>query len=216
MKQFGFAYIIKTKQTVSGYMMFVGMMVNHGGSVNLHGKPLFIGHFLRPQNNPQEKQMRFTWNDESWGITQKSFMSLRDELARRWGHRIAVLEVPTSENICGFLIVDETDGSCVFTGDGFRTDRGGEGGRGYAAAISLLRIFGFGPSVPFYPEQISYLEYPRQDFTEWKKHFVKKIEDDLNQCEDDEEYPFEFKKYSKIDILPALKRRGFPDLSRDR
>jgi len=85
--------------------------------------------------------MRVSINQEALGITERSLKVLRDEIARRVDHELIVLEIPTSDITCGYLIVDRTLNEAVFTGDGFRTDGGGEGGAGYRAAEAYLDIF---------------------------------------------------------------------------
>ena len=82
--------------------------------------------------------------EETFGITQKSLKSLRDTLARSIDHRICVVEIITNELLCGFLIFDRDTGIVTFTGDGFRTDGGGEGGAGYRSAQALFDLFGIG------------------------------------------------------------------------
>ena len=85
--------------------------------------------------------MRVSMNQEALGITERSLKVLRDQIARRVDHDLMVLEIPTSDITCGYLIVDRTLNEAVFTGDGFRTDGGGEGGAGYRAAQAYLDIF---------------------------------------------------------------------------
>ena len=85
--------------------------------------------------------MRVSMNQEALGITERSLKVLRDEIARRVDHDLMVLEIPTSDITCGYLIVDRTAREAVFTGDGFRTDGGGEGGAGYRAAEAYLDLF---------------------------------------------------------------------------
>ena len=85
--------------------------------------------------------MRVSLDEKALGITARSLKVLRDEIARRVDHELIVLEIPTSDITCGYLIVDRTLNEAVFTGDGFRTDGGGEGGAGYRAAEAYLDIF---------------------------------------------------------------------------
>jgi len=85
--------------------------------------------------------MRATLDQEALGITERSLKVLRDEIARRVDDDLMVLEIPTSEITCGYLILDRTLNEAVFTGDGFRTDGGGEGSAGYRAAEAYLDIF---------------------------------------------------------------------------
>jgi len=79
---------------------------------------------------------------ETFGITQKSLKLFRDEICKRIEHEIAIFCVPTADIVCGFLIVDKTTNDLTWTGDGFRSDEGGEGGAGYRTARELLRILG--------------------------------------------------------------------------
>ena len=89
--------------------------------------------------------MKARLDQEALGITERSLKVLRDEIARRVDHDLMVLEIPTSDITCGYLIVDRTAREAVFTGDGFRTDGGGEGGAGYRAAEAYLDIFRLKP-----------------------------------------------------------------------
>jgi len=82
------------------------------------------------------------FEEETFGITQRSLKMLRDSLAQMIGHRLVVFEIPTSDLCCGFLILDWEWQSATFTGDGFRMDRAGEGGAGYKTAEVLFRLFG--------------------------------------------------------------------------
>lgn len=84
-------------------------------------------------------------DEETFGITVKSLKMLRNELARRIEHSIRVYQIRTSELCCGFLILDFTNLEAVWSGDGFRTDNGGEGGAGYRSAVALLKIYGIIP-----------------------------------------------------------------------
>ena len=81
------------------------------------------------------------FDENSFGITQRSLKILRDSLAQRMNHHIAVVEVPTNDLCCGFLILDRDLNEAIFTGDGFRTDGGGEGGAGYRSAEALFSLF---------------------------------------------------------------------------
>jgi len=85
--------------------------------------------------------MRVSLDEKALGITARSLKVLRDEIARRVDHELIVLEIPTSDITCGYLIVDRSLNEAVFTGDGFRTDGGGEGGAGYRAAEAYLDLF---------------------------------------------------------------------------
>jgi len=80
--------------------------------------------------------------EDALGITQRSLKVLRDTIARSMDHRLAVVEVETSDITCGYLILDADTGIATFTGDGFRHDSGGEGGAGYRSALKLIDLFG--------------------------------------------------------------------------
>jgi hypothetical protein len=86
------------------------------------------------------RQVNFDVN--SFGITQMSLKMLRDALAQGMAHHIKVVEVPTNDLCCGFFIFDRELRSAVWTGDGFRTDRAGEGGEGYRSAEALFNLYG--------------------------------------------------------------------------
>lgn len=79
---------------------------------------------------------------ETFGITGKSLKMLRNAIADNLHDEILVLEIPTEYILCGFLLLNRTKGTAVWSGDGFRTDKGGEGGRGYSAATRMMDIFG--------------------------------------------------------------------------
>lgn len=89
--------------------------------------------------------IKVSLDENALGITERSLRNLRNEVARRLDHELIVLEIPTSEITCGYLIIDRTANEAVFTGDGFRTDGGGEGGAGYRAARACLAVFGIKP-----------------------------------------------------------------------
>ena len=86
--------------------------------------------------------MKILIDGETFGNTLKSLERLRNELAERIQHKISIHRVHTHDICCGFLIYDNTTKEAVWTGDGFRTDRGGEGGAGYKSACALLQIYG--------------------------------------------------------------------------
>lgn len=81
------------------------------------------------------------FEEDAFGITQRSLQMLRDTLARSIDQHIAVFEVSTNDLCCGYLILNRDTGTATFTGDGFRTDGGGEGGAGYRSARALLDLF---------------------------------------------------------------------------
>jgi len=92
------------------------------------------------------KVSKVYFDPDSFGITQRSLVMLRNALAHRFLHSIAVVEVRTSDLCLGYFIFDENLGEAVWTGDGFRSDYGGEGGAGYITAEILLSIYGIRPS----------------------------------------------------------------------
>lgn len=96
--------------------------------------------------------MRVIFDENNFGVTQRSLKALRSALsyAAVAGHEIGIVEVPTGSLCCGFLVVDKITNSAVFTGDGFRTDGGGEGGAGYRSALGLVTLFG-GSSLWIFP-----------------------------------------------------------------
>jgi len=89
--------------------------------------------------------MKLILDEDTLGITGRSLKALRDEIARRADHELLVLEISTSDITCGYLVVDRTASEAVFTGDGFRTDGGGEGSAGYRASQVILKTFGLRP-----------------------------------------------------------------------
>lgn len=91
------------------------------------------------------KVTHVVFEENTFGITRTSLKMLRDKLAEAVNHRIVVFEIPTSDLCCGFLILDWEWQSATFTGDGFRMDRGGEGGAGYKTAEVLFSIFNIKP-----------------------------------------------------------------------
>lgn len=88
------------------------------------------------------KVINIDYDLNSFGITERSLRVLRNALAEKIDHKIAVVEAPTSDLCCGYFIFDQYQaGRVVFTGDGFRTDGGGEGGAGYKSARALFAVF---------------------------------------------------------------------------
>jgi hypothetical protein len=83
-----------------------------------------------------------TFKPETFGITQKSLMALRNFLLSVSDRRIKIVMVPTGDITCGFLLIDKEWECAYWSGDGFRTDGGGEGGRGYKAAERLINALG--------------------------------------------------------------------------
>lgn len=91
------------------------------------------------------KIRQVVFEENTFGITQRSLQMLRDTLARSIDQHIAVLEVSTNDLCCGYLILNWDTGTATFTGDGFRTDGGGEGGAGYRSAHALMALFRMRP-----------------------------------------------------------------------
>ena len=89
----------------------------------------------------------FHWNNEAWGYTNPSLRRLRNSLCSFFCDYVCVVEVETLDGLCGFLILNSTENVAVFTGDGFRTDGGGEGGAGYNTAQALFAILGIPVSI---------------------------------------------------------------------
>lgn len=85
------------------------------------------------------------YDPNTFGVTRPSLSLLRDALVKRADHRLCVLEIPTDDGCCGFAIFDRDTREVVFTGDGFRPDREGEGGAGYNTAGCIFRIFRITP-----------------------------------------------------------------------
>lgn len=83
-------------------------------------------------------------DEETLGITQRSVDQLRAILCAAHENEITILQVPTDDITCGYLIADHTLKAATFSGDGFRTDGGGEGGAGMKTAQRLLELLGIG------------------------------------------------------------------------
>ena len=82
------------------------------------------------------------FDQSTFGITGKSLKMLRNAIADNLRNKKLVIQIQTNDICCGFLVLDKTNNSATWSGDGFRTDRGGEGGRGYAAATKMMDTFG--------------------------------------------------------------------------
>lgn len=82
------------------------------------------------------------YDRDSPGITEGSLRMLRNTLAEKIRDEICVIEIPTNDLCCGYLILDQANSEAVYTGDGFRPDRGGEGGAGFNSAAAIFRIYG--------------------------------------------------------------------------
>ena len=73
---------------------------------------------------------------------EHTFVFFRNELAGRCHHELCVLDVPSSGIFRTLLILDNSREECVFPGEGFIPDITRSGFRGYAMALSFLRLFG--------------------------------------------------------------------------
>lgn len=88
-----------------------------------------------------------TWDPSAQGITQRSLRNLRTALVDSFRRPTAIIRVPTSSICFGYLLIVQRPHhaghfEAIWTGDGFRSDEIGEGGRGAAAAYRLLDLFG--------------------------------------------------------------------------
>jgi hypothetical protein len=97
------------------------------------------------------------------GETQASLKMLRDAIANRFRNRIAVLQLDTTGLTCGFLVLDldekwDDGGTGVWSGDGFRSDRVGEGGAAYRTAEVIFLLFGIDL---IYFDYVDILEYTK-------------------------------------------------------
>jgi hypothetical protein len=95
---------------------------------------------------PEITQVSYT--ADSFGITLTSLRNLRDWIADHRDQEMAIVQVHTEEMCCGYVCILK-DGSAFFTGDGFRTDGGGEGGAGYRTAEALFLLWGLQYDVVF-------------------------------------------------------------------
>lgn len=117
----------------------------------------------------------------TFGITQRSLKMLRNSIAARYTHRIAVIEVPTSNSCCGFLVLDRDERESIWTGDGFRIDGGGEGGAGYRTAQALFNMFRL-VSIPW--EMVNFEEVytkPEKEIESWLMSLSQEITDSLEE-----------------------------------
>jgi len=85
-------------------------------------------------------------NPEAMGVTRESIKALRNTLAERIRRKIAVVEIPTADKGCGFLILDSNAHEAIFTGDGFSRTHGGEGMAGYRTAKVLFQTYKITPT----------------------------------------------------------------------
>ena len=82
------------------------------------------------------------YNSESFGSKDKSLKILRDTILEKAKRNIAVVEIPTENVLCGFLIFDKEWEIAIFTGDGFRNDNKESCGGGYERAKAFFTLFG--------------------------------------------------------------------------
>lgn len=85
---------------------------------------------------------RVVFDENSFGNTQRSLKILIDVLVSKFDRAVAVVQVQTTTLCCGFFIFDYEERCAYWTGDGFRTDGGGEGGAGYRSAEAFFSILG--------------------------------------------------------------------------
>lgn len=122
---------------------------------------------------------------DAFGITRRSLKILRNTLAEKASHRICVFEIPTNELCCGFLILDWEWQNAAYTGDGFRADRGGEGGAGYKTAEAIFQVFGIQP-LPWDPinlEPILTGAVPEERAEDYLKGMFQKIADEVSESQ---------------------------------
>jgi hypothetical protein len=85
------------------------------------------------------------YDPSTFGITQRSLKMLRDTISEKVKHRIVVVQIPTDDICCGYFIFDWEWQNATWTGDGFRTDEGGEGGAGFKSAEIFFKFFKIWP-----------------------------------------------------------------------
>ncbi|MEW6417230.1 MAG: hypothetical protein AB1480_03815 [Nitrospirota bacterium] len=119
----------------------------------------------------------------TFGITQRSLKMLRDALSEKLTHRIAVVEVPTNNLCCGYFIFDWEWQNATFTGDGFRTDRAGEGGAGYRSAEALFTLYRIQP-IPWDSVNLEEIyTLPEKEIEKLLLELARKIADELDDRE---------------------------------
>jgi len=91
--------------------------------------------------------MTLIYDENALVVAERSLRVLRDALAERINHRIVVVEIPSNDAHCGYLIIDGDNNEAVFTGIGFRTDRKEEGGAGFRSAQALFALYGIMPCI---------------------------------------------------------------------
>jgi hypothetical protein len=94
--------------------------------------------------------MKFTYNTLDMGVTQRSYDTLKNILNSFKNKVISIYQINTDTinngYLCGFAIIYKNDDDyyeCYFTGNGFRTDGEGYGGRGYNKACHLIEFHEF-------------------------------------------------------------------------
>ena len=127
------------------------------------------------------KIRRIVFDEATFGVTQPSLKMLRDTLVRKAHHRIALIEVPTNDACCAYLILDKALNDATFTGDGFRMDRAGEGGAGYRSAKALFDLFGLRP-IPGYTVNMDEIYQGKTDII--TKRLLKVARDAADQLVD--------------------------------
>jgi hypothetical protein len=129
------------------------------------------------------KVTHIVFDVNSFGITQRSLKMLRDALSEKLIHKIAVVEVPTNNLCCGYLILDWEWHSATWTGDGFRMDRAGEGGAGYRSAKALFDMYGI-RVIPWEPVNIEEVyALPEEQVSKLLLNIAQKIADELTEEE---------------------------------
>jgi hypothetical protein len=124
--------------------------------------------------------MKLLLDESTFGITQNSLKKLRDELATRINHEIEIHQVQTDGICCGYLIFDFTVNEVIWSGDGFRTDEGGEGGAGFKTARALLYIYGMDPIGQLYDMEYfkdCILEEVQQKLGNYIMRYLNELED---------------------------------------
>jgi len=130
---------------------------------------------------------KVNYKGETDGITRRSLQKLRNDIADNRTHKMVAVVVRTSDIGCGIALVDLTSRSIHWSGDGFRTDGGGEGGAGYRGAMAMLKAWGL-----CYFEDPSYIINPGKNIV---KHPYKRVlgeycEDVLDHVAADPYYDF--------------------------
>lgn len=78
---------------------------------------------------------------DEFGKTQRSLDRTVVEVMARWRQKVALVPYITGGGfLAGFLIFDPAFREVIMTGDGFRLDGGGEGGRGTEKINDVLQV----------------------------------------------------------------------------